>query len=110
MTDTFSSAELPNLEPFSFDVSAFSRKCTLKGATNDFTKITALIALAGPSKSKTLLSGKVAIQTLGTKASLVAGGITYTNMVIMDGVEWEEVRGTAGTWYKYKIKLEQETK
>ena len=106
---SFGSQTITNAEPIVTEQSAYSMKCEIKGATQNPAEIAALRALAGPSKSSVLLSGKTKIQTLGTKSSLVIGTATYSNCVIMDGVKDDEVHGTGGTWWKYSFKVEQET-
>lgn len=110
MIVTFSTVSITNPGLQKSEQTADSFKCEVSGATSTYADITALRALAGLAKSSVLLSGKTAIQTTGTKASLVIGSTTLTNCVIMDGVKEEEVHGSAGTWWKYSAKFEQETK
>jgi len=109
ITVSFNGTTITDAEPIVTEQSAFAMKCEIKGTTSNYADITALRALAGPSKSSVLLSGKTKIQTIGTKGSLVIGIATYTNCVIMDGVKDDEVHGTGGTLWKYSFKVEQET-
>ena len=111
MTTTFDSVALKNVAPREPEISNDSWEITLDCATNDYSDITAIQAKAGTAKKKTLLSGKTAIQTTGTKGTLSLEGVSYTNCVIMEAIDVKEQRGTGSTpWWKYTVRIAQETK
>lgn len=107
---TFDGITLPNPAPIRYTQTADTFEITIEGFDTSRTTIDALIAKASRSAKSTLLSGKVKVQTLGTKGDLVIGSDTYTNCVIMDDVKVEEVPGTgASPKWRYTIKFLQET-
>lgn len=107
---TFDGLTLPVPAPLKFKQTADSLEITIEGYSEDEATVDALIAKAGKSTKSLLLSGKIAIQTTGTKASLVIGSDTYTNCVIMDGVQKDEVDGTGPTpKWRYKATFAQVT-
>jgi len=77
--------------------------------TDNYANITAILAKAGIANKTTLVSGKTSIQTTGTKGSLVIPSGTYTNCVIMEPIQVEEVEGTAAKWWKYRVSIAQDT-
>jgi len=77
--------------------------------TNSYTDITNIQAKAGIANKNTLVGGKTHIQTTGTKGSLVIGSTTYTNCVIMEPIQVEEVEGTGAAWWTYRISFAQDT-
>ena len=77
--------------------------------TNNYADITAIKGKAGIANKTTLVSGKTSIQTTGTKGSLVIALGTYTNCVIMEPIQVEEVEGTAAKWWKYRVSIAQDT-
>jgi len=107
---TFDGLTLPNPSPLKFKQTADSLEITIEGFSEDEAMVDALIAKAGSSGKALLLSGKTAIQTTGTKASLIIGSDTYTNCVIMNGVQKDEVDGTGPIpKWRYKATFVQET-
>jgi len=107
---TFDGLTLPVPTPLKFKQTADSLEITIEGHSEDEATVDSLIAKAGNSTKALLLSGKTAIQTTGTKASLVIGSDTYTNCVIMGGVEKTEEEGTGPTpKWRYKATFAQDT-
>jgi len=77
--------------------------------TDNYADITAIKAKVGIANKSVLVSGKTSIQTTGTKGILVIPSGTYTNCVIMEPIQVEEVEGTAATWWKYRVSFAQDT-
>jgi len=77
--------------------------------TSDYADITAIKAKAGIAEKTRLVSGKTSIQTTGTKGPLVLPSGTYTNCVIMEPIQVEEIEGTAAKWWKYRVSFAQDT-
>ena len=113
MTVTFDSTTLVNASPEkpmvigSGGASVF--EVQVDCLTNNYADVTAIVAKAGYCRKATTITGTTAVQTTGTKGSLVLPSGTYTNCVIENGVQIEEVEGTAGKWWKYSMKFIRST-
>jgi len=114
---TYDSVALPNPAPLEPKVSANSFEIEIECFTNDYSVVETFQAKTGIAKAYGLASCKVKIQIDGgaKKASLVISGVntdldgTYTNCVIMEPFQAKEQGGTAGTWWKFKLKFQQDT-
>jgi hypothetical protein len=110
MTTTFDSVTLVNPSPQKLKVTNSEVfEIAIDCLTDSYADITAIKAKAGIANKTTLVSGKTSIQTTGTKGSLVLEGDTYTNCVIMEPVQVEELEGSARTWWKYRVSIAQDT-
>lgn len=109
-TAVFDGTNLVNASPYKPTfTSTESFEITIDCITSLWTDVTAIKAKAGICKKTTLLSGKTAVQTTGTKGSLVIAGDTYTFCAIENGIQVSEVPGTANQWWKYSMKFVQDT-
>ena len=72
------------------------------------TAIDDLCALMGPLVKTRLLSGKILIQTSGTKATLVFNGSSYSNCAI-ESLTREEAQDSAVGVFPYSISFVRET-
>ena len=77
--------------------------------TDNYADITAIKAKAGIANKTVLVSGRTSIQTTGTKGPLIIPSGTYTNCVIVEPIQVEEVEGTAAKWWKYRVSFAQDT-
>jgi hypothetical protein len=77
--------------------------------TDDYDDIQDLIDFGGITNRFTLLSGKTVIQTTGTIGDLDIGGDTYENCAIMGPIQVNEIPGTGGIWWKYRVSFAQDT-
>lgn len=112
MTYTFDSVTLKDVAPLSPTVigSGNSFEISIDCFTDSYTDITNIQAKAGIANKTVLVSGKVHIQTTGTKGTLVLGSLgTINNCVIMDGIRIEEKLGTGGKYWKYSMTFAQDT-
>lgn len=108
MTVTFDGVELVNAGPLKPREDARSFEITIECQTEDYTYITAMIARAGKATVSNLLSGQTAVQTKAKYGKLILHDDTYEKCVIVGGVEIEEVGGTGGTQWKYRLKFVQD--
>ncbi len=114
---TYDGEALPDPAPLEPSVTANSFEIAIECATDDYSVIEALQAKTGVAKAYPLYSGKVKIQTAAgaLQGSLVISGVnadldgTYTNCVIMEEIKAKEQPGTAGEWWKFTVKLQQDT-
>lgn len=106
---TFDGVSLSNPTPRSFKKTKDSFSCSFTFATNSEAEIAAIVAKAGTTTATTRLSGKTAVQTLGTSGTLVIGGDTYTKVAIMGEVKPEEAEGSGGIWWRYTVSFVQDT-
>ncbi len=88
---------------------AYGYEVELECATKDRTQYTALAALFGHTGQDLLLSGHTAVTSpLGTKASLVLNGTTYTNCYIADLSNMEADGTQLGLWI-FNIRFVRDT-
>ena len=114
---TYDSVALPNPAPLDPKVSNNSFEIGIECFTDDYTIVEAFQAKTGVAKAYGLASCKVKIQVDGgaKKASLVISGVntdldgTYTNCVIMEDIKVKEKPGTAGGWWTFTLKFQQDT-
>ena len=110
MTTVFDSVTLQNPSPQKIKVTNSEVfEIAVECLTNDYDDITAIKAKAGIANKTTLVNGKTSIQTTGTKGSLVIDGDTYTNCVIMEPIQVDELEGTGKTWWKYRVSFAKDT-
>lgn len=106
-TVTFDGVELKTVGPLKPKEDQDNFEITIECVTNVKNDIDEMIARAGKSAAATLLSGKTKIQTTGMLGTLEIDGVEHENCAIMGGVQIEEVEGTGGTYWKYKMRFVQ---
>ena len=114
-TVTFNSLPLSRPSPLKPKViTGLSFEITIDCMTDDYTEIENLQAYAGVVNKFTLLSGEVIIQTTSGLYDLVITadeGLsdTFSNCAIVGGIQANEVPGTGGKWWKYRVTFAQDT-
>ena len=112
---TFDSVPLKNPAPLAItrdDDEIF--QITFDCFTDDYGDIEDIQAECGRARAVKIWAG-VKIQTTGTKGALVISGVnadiddTYNNCVIMEPIKVEEVEGTGGKVWRYRVVIAQET-
>lgn len=107
MTTTFAGLVIENASPQKPKIrGALHWEIEIEGATETKANAEALAALAGTTKTRTLIGGETSVQTTGTKGTLILeDGQTITNCAILDGVQITEQPGTGGGLWKFTLKL-----
>lgn len=100
---TFNSVTVPSRRVVSEVIvgtsGAYSYEVELECATKTYSQYTAMAALYGPTAKDRLLSGHtVASSKVGTKATLVLNGVTWTNCYIEELTNAEADGSQLGLW------------
>jgi hypothetical protein len=106
---TFDGVTIQNPAPLSPKQTADSFDITITGITTSKTDVDNLVAKAGKSTKYILKSGKVRIQTFGTKGTLVIDGTSYTKCVIMEPIAVAEIGNVNQQKWQYTVMFSQET-
>jgi len=108
MTIYFDTVELVNASPLKPKEDQRSFEVTIECMTEDYTDVEAMIARAGKTAVATLLTGQTAVQTTTKCGRLDMHGDVHEKCVIVGGVQVDEVEGTGGTYWKYKMRFVQD--
>ena len=88
---------------------AYHYEVELECATKTYSQYTAMAALYGPTARDRLLTGHTAASSkVGTKATLVLNGVTWTNCFIAELTNAEADGSQLGLWL-FRIKFVRDT-